>query len=62
MIAIYVIRRDSRAVGYVPARSAPPGCRPLSRLVPPPKEAILKKLYLGNLPFQANEEEIRNWF
>jgi len=34
----------------------------LSRLVPPPKKAILKKLYLGNLPFQANEEEIRNWF
>jgi cold-inducible RNA-binding protein len=22
----------------------------------------LKKLYVGNLPFQANEEELRNWF
>lgn len=22
----------------------------------------MKKLYVGNLPFQANEEEIRNWF
>jgi cold-inducible RNA-binding protein len=22
----------------------------------------LKKLYIGNLPFQANEEELRNWF
>jgi RNA recognition motif-containing protein len=27
-----------------------------------PKEPILKKLYVGNLPFQASEEEIRNWF
>ena len=22
----------------------------------------MKKLYIGNLPFQATEEEIRNWF
>jgi cold-inducible RNA-binding protein len=22
----------------------------------------VKKLYVGNLPFQANEEELRNWF
>ena len=22
----------------------------------------MKKLYVGNLPFQANEEELRNWF
>jgi len=22
----------------------------------------LKKLYVGNLPFQANEEELKNWF
>lgn len=22
----------------------------------------MKKLYVGNLPFQANEEEIKNWF
>lgn len=22
----------------------------------------MKKLYVGNLPFQANEEELKNWF
>jgi RNA recognition motif-containing protein len=36
------------------------------RLVEPlrhgPKEPVLKKLYVGNLPFQATEEELGNWF
>jgi RNA recognition motif-containing protein len=27
-----------------------------------PKESLLKKLYVGNLPFQATEEDVGNWF
>jgi cold-inducible RNA-binding protein len=33
----------------------------LSRF-PLAKGATLKKLYVGNLPFQATEEDISNWF
>jgi cold-inducible RNA-binding protein len=30
--------------------------------LPLAKGATLKKLYVGNLPFQATEEDISNWF
>jgi hypothetical protein len=53
VIAVYLIRRHSRAVGYVPERSAPLGCRPLSRLVSLAKGASCEKTVRWQSPISG---------
>jgi cold-inducible RNA-binding protein len=51
--------RRAFLVGAASDRVGKAVCDPLQH---GPKEPLLKKLYVGNLPFQATEEELGNWF